>query len=261
MIVTSIIIYPIKGMKGTSLDSCYTLGRGFENDRRYMLIDRNNKFISQRSHSILALIHPRIVNEEIQVIYQDQSFSFPLALTPKEIVDISLFEHTIQGRLVSKKVDKQFSKLVNDEVRLVKMTDDIDRTKKLIKGPDSTTVSFADGYPYLIAGTASINQLNTKMDQSVLMDRFRPNIIVETKVPHEEDEWESIQIGKAKMMIIKPCARCPVVTINQQTGEKNKDTLKVLSTYRKKDNKVYFGANAISLGNNNISVGDTVVAL
>ena len=262
MVVKSIIIYPIKGMQGTSLASCNVLERGFENDRRYMLIDRNDNFVSQRSHPILALIRPQIIDDEIRILFKSNVvLSFPLSLSSGRVVEATLFENTVQGTLVSDEVSNQLSNLIDDEVRLIKMTNEITRNKKLIKGPASTEVSFADGYPYLIAGTASLNQLNQKMDHSVMMDRFRPNIVVETNVPHEEDEWESIQIGNAKLMIIKPCARCQVITINQQTAVKSKETLKVLSSYRKKDNKVFFGANAISLGDSHISVEDTVVAL
>ena len=261
MIVESINIYPIKGMKGTKVKSAVTLERGFENDRRYMLIDKNNTFISQRSHPILALIHPEILNGKIRISYNEKSFSFLLTQTGEEIVEVSLFENMVSGTLVSKEIDEHFSMMLNDNVRLIKMNENNVRNKKLIKGPASTEVSYADGYPYLITGTASLDQLNVKLDQPVLMDRFRPNIVVGTQVEHEEDNWDSIQIGNAKMMIIKPCARCPVVTINQQTAGKSKDTLKTLATYRKKDNKVFFGANAISLGNSQISVGDEVFAL
>ena len=261
MIVKSIIIYPIKGMRGVELDSCATLDRGFENDRRYMLVDKNNKFISQRSHSKLALITAQIVDEKMHITYNDSMFSFSIQEYSDEVIDATLFDNVVSGTIVSENVSRKFSEMLEDDVRLVKMTTENIRIKKLIKGPEKTNVSFADGYPYLIAGTASLNQLNEKLDGSVLMDRFRPNIVIETEVPHEEDNWESIQIGNAKMLVIKPCARCPVVTINQQTADKTKDTLKVLSTYRKKDNKVYFGVNAISLENSHINVGDSVVTL
>ena len=261
MVIKSVTIYPIKGMRGTEVQSAITLERGFENDRRYMLIDKTNTFISQRSHPLLALIHPEIKNSHITISFKEANFSFSLTQSTNVAIAARLFENVVSGTLVSAEVDEYFSKLLNDEVRLIKMNDSDIRNKKLIKGPESTQVSFADGYPYLIAGTASLDQLNKKLDQPVLMDRFRPNIVVETEMAHEEDNWESIKIGTAKMMVIKTCARCPVVTINQQTAEKSKDTLKTLATYRRKDNKVFFGANAISLGNSRISVGDEVVAL
>jgi uncharacterized protein YcbX len=248
-------------MKGTEVKSAVTLERGFENDRRYMLIDKNNTFISQRSHPILALIYPELLDGKMKISYNGKSFSFPLSQTGEEIVEAALFENIVSGTVVSKEIDKQFSEMLNDNVRLLKMNEKNVRNKKLIKGPTSTEVSFADGYPYLITGTASLHKLNEKLEQPVLMDRFRPNIVISTQVEHEEDNWESIQIGRAKLMVIKPCARCPVVTINQQTAVKSKDTLKTLATYRKKDNKVFFGANAISQGNSQISVGDEVVAL
>ena len=261
MYVKSIIIYPIKGCKGIEVDSCVALERGFENDRRYMLVDRNNKFVSQRSHPQLALITIKIVNEHIEVVYNQSSFSFDMSAQMDQVIDIALFDNTVQGTIVSEEVNDQFTSMLGDQMRLVKMTTEDMRHKKLIKGPDQTEVSFADGYPYLIAGTESLNQLNSKLDAPVMMDRFRPNIIIETDVPHIEDSWESVKIGSVDMMVIKPCARCPVVTIDQQTSEKSKHTLKVLSSYRKKDNMVYFGANVIQLKAGTIQKGDKVVVL
>ena len=261
MVVTSIVIYPIKGCKGVNLNSCNVLERGFENDRRYMLVDSNNTFVSQRSHPELSLIATKIKNGNVEVSYNERSFSFEMEAETGEVIEIALFDNIISGTLVSPEANSYFSTILYDDIRLVKMTPENLRYKKLIKGPDQTEVSFADGYPYLIAGSSSLIQLNEKLENPVLMDRFRPNIIVETEVPHVEDTWGSIRVGSVEMMVIKPCARCPVVTIDQQMGTKSKETLKTLSTYRKKDNKVYFGANAISLSIGQISVGDEVFAL
>ena len=97
MVVKSIIIYPIKGMQGTSLASCNVLERGFENDRRYMLIDRNDNFVSQRSHPILALIRPQIIDDEIRILFKSNVvLSFPLSLSSGRVVEATLFENTVQ---------------------------------------------------------------------------------------------------------------------------------------------------------------------
>lgn len=259
--VKSIIIYPIKGMQGCNVNTAKLYERGFENDRRYILIDQSNKFVSQRNHTILTQVFPTINEDEIIVKYKESSFSFPLSLNSTQVVEFKLFDDQVSGTLVSAEVDSQFSRILGESVRLVKMMDTDLRHKILIKGPASTEVSFADGYPYLVAGTASLSFLNEKLIESVAMDRFRPNIVVETAVPHEEDNWEQIKIGNAEMMIINPCSRCKVVTIDQGSGERSSEPLKTLATYRKVGNKVNFGANAIRLSEGSICIGDVILPL
>ena len=135
------------------------------------------------------------------------------------------------------------------------------RYKKLIRGPEQVEVSLADGYPYLILGSESLDFLNSKLDQTIGYDRFRANIIVDTTEPHIEDSWTDVVIGKARFLIVKPCARCNVVTIDQHSGVKSTEPLKTLATYRRKEGKVYFGANAISRRDSHVHIGDEVVVL
>jgi len=258
--VQSIIIYPIKGMKGVSMSSAKASARGFENDRRYMLIDENGTFISQRTHPILTKIEPTILQDGMYVKFEETEYSFPLSLNSDTSVNATLFDNEVQGTLVSTQIDKYFSDIIGEPVRLLKMTESDVRNKKLIRGPESTEVSYADGYPYLVAGTESLDELNARLENPVLMDRFRPNIVVRTNDAHVEDTWENVEIGYCNFIIIKPCARCPVVTIDQASGLRSKEPLKTLSTYRKIGNNVYFGANAICLSEGVISIGDSLVS-
>lgn len=259
MKVKSILIYPIKGMQGVSLANSKSLERGFSDDRRYMLIDDSGTFISQRSHPLLTKISPFIIGDEIVVKTSESQFSFLKSLVSEELVVAKLFDKEVEGYKVSSEVDSWFSEILQENVRLIKMTNRNVRIKELIKGPGSTEVSFADGYPYLILGTASMDFLNSLLESPINMDRFRPNIVIETVVPHEEDSWDTFSIGKAKFQVIKPCARCPVVTINQQTGKKGKEPLKTLSSYRKNGNNVFFGANTICTQNGEIELADEVI--
>jgi len=162
---------------------------------------------------------------------------------------------------VDEKVSIWFSEILGMKCRLVKMVDAHNIYKKLIKGPDQTKVSFADGYPYLILGTASVDHLSDKVGRDIPADRFRANIIIETTEPHIEDTWDELQIGTSKFLVIKPCARCNVVNIDQSTGEVNKEPLKSLSAYRLDGNVVNFGACTICLSEGVISVDDDVVVI
>lgn len=261
MKIASLYLYPIKGMKGVSVNLAHAEARGFENDRRYMLIDSKRQFISQRTHPILTQITPEVHTSTMIVSFHGQTnpLLFDLAASTDSVVTAQLFEHLVPGRLVSSIADRWFSEVLGEEVSLIQMTVDEIRSKKLVKGPEQTEVSYADGYPYLIVGTESLNQLNGKLTDPVQMDRFRPNIVVDTTHAHEEDSWSTVEIGGARFMVIKPCARCPVVTIDQSTGIRSKSVLKTLASYRKIDNKVYFGANSICLQDGIVRVGDDVV--
>ena len=125
-------------------------------------------------------------------------------------------------------------------------------------------VSFADGYPFLLITEASLAELNRRMQAegspAVPMKRFRPNLVVRGANAHDEDHWKKIKIGDCVFDVVKPCSRCIIPTINTDTGDKAKEPMKTLLTYRKKDNKVYFGQNLIQVYQSGLtlSVGDVV---
>ena len=248
-------------MQGVSVKAARTFERGFEFDRRYMLINAKGTFISQRTHPELVFFYPSIVDNQLLVSFKGLEFNISLSESLGNNVDATLFEHHIQATEVSPEANSWFSKHLKEPVRLVKMEEKDIRYKDLIKGPEKVRVSFADGYPYLIAGTASLEKLNEQLENPVPMNRFRPNIVVETTNPHEEDDWGNIRIGASSFLVIKPCARCPVVTVDQESSAKSKEPLKTLAKYRKKDNKVFFGANAISRDQQEVYIGDEVVVL
>ena len=119
-------------------------------------------------------------------------------------------------------------------------------------------VSLADAYPFLIIGQSSLDDLNSRLTESLPMNRFRPNFVFTGGEPFEEDTWRNFSIGSTRFVGVKMCARCPLPTVNQDTAERGAEPLKTLSTYRKRDNKVYFGQNLVALDHNSVSVGDTI---
>ena len=106
-------------------------------------------------------------------------------------------------------------------------------------------VSFADGYPYLLIGQASLDHLNQRLEQPINILRFRPNIVVTGIVPHDEDAWFQFRIGDVSFHGVKPCARCVLTTIDPKTGQKGKEPLRTLSTYRQWNHKILFGQNVL----------------
>jgi uncharacterized protein YcbX len=120
------------------------------------------------------------------------------------------------------------------------------------------SVSFADGMPYVMIGQSSLDELNQRLEVPVSMDRFRPNLVFSGGEAYAEDQFKQLQIGEVEFQVVKPCARCVMITVNQQTGEKGKEPLATLVTYRTVNNKVYFGQNAVALAPGMVRVGDLI---
>ncbi len=256
--VSDIIIYPIKSLSGISLPKVEVTSIGLENDRKWMLIDENGQFMSQREYPQLATFKTTLSEGHLIVSHQNAQIQFKLDTHTEEVKKVSVWNSQLKTHLVSNEVSEWFSNHLNAKVDLVLMTEISKRYKRLFVPPFKTYVSLADGYPILILGTASMDHLNEKMDDPLNIDRFRANIIVETDTPHEEDDWSTFSIGSADLKVIKPCARCIVTTINQSTAALGKEPLKTLSTYRKKNNKIFFGANVVVLNEGSFGVGDLV---
>jgi len=256
MKVVSIHIYPIKSLGGISLQSAKVLGRGLEYDRRWVLIDKKGMFQSQRTFPNMALFSISITQESLRVKAPDDSvLSIPFKPEGEKRI-VKIWNDEVRGVEVSPQISSWFSKRLGKEVYLVKMTEETNRLIDVRYASNAETVSFADGYPLLLANTASVDDLNEKLVNPVEVDRFRPNIVVEGHRPFEEEVWKQLTIGAAQIEVVKKCARCVVVNIDPQTAVKGKEVLQSLSNYRKTGNKVHFGVNALVHKEGVIKVGD-----
>ena len=259
MKISQLIIYPIKGLGGIELSSAKAMERGFENDRRYMLVDPDGKFLSQRVIPEMALFKCSIQADTLKIKYEKESINLDITQEEGEVLNTKVWNHVVDAIEVSTLANEWFSDLLGQDCKLAKMNKQTKRKKSLIKAPRTTQLSFADGYPYLALGTASLRELNEKLDTPVTMDRFRANIILDTKIGHEEEEIDKFTLSGVKFRMIKPCARCQVITIDQKNATTSKEPLKTLATYRKRANNIYFGMNAVCLEEGIVNVGDELV--
>ena len=257
--VKNIIIYPIKGLKGISVDMAVGEELGLQNDRRYMLVDDEGVFVSQREFPQMCLFDTAINKNNLRIRFESDEFEFNMTESTADYRRVSVWSSKLKAETVSEEIDNWFSERMHKKLSLVKITDNYKRYKRLFVPPFKTHVSFADGYPYLVLGTASVEYLNGKLHLPVLADRFRANILVETTKAHEEDGWQDYQIGKLRLKNIKPCARCTVITIDQESAIKSAEPMKTLASYRKKGNKILFGVNAVCLDEGRISVGERLI--
>lgn len=256
--VSSLMIYPVKSLAGINTVQANAMQAGFENDRRWMLLDENNVFLTQRDIPQMALFIPAINEDSLSVHFKKESISFDLKEMTGEIISTKVWDDIAETQVVSKLAGDWFSDQLGRKIKLVKIKSELSRNHYSTLKHIDIPVSLADGYPYLLAGEESLNYLNTKLEKKVPMNRFRPNIVVTTTVAHEEDRWENISIGGAVFKNMKPCGRCTIVTIDQSTGTSNNETLKVLNTYRKSGNSVLFGTNMMCTKEGKVTVGDII---
>jgi uncharacterized protein len=254
--VTELYIYPIKSLAGIRVETAFAQARGFENDRRWMLIDNDNQFITQRNYPILSQFFPKIKASSIEISFLDEKHEFSIRESLNEPIFSKVWDDKTTVFEVNVTTSKWFSKMVGFGCKLVKIGDRIHTSSQLNK---SFPVSLADGYPYLLIGSESLNFLNEKLEEKIMVQRFRPNIVIQTELAHEEDFLTLFEIGAVKFQNAKPCSRCIMVNNNPENGMVQKDPLRTLSQYRKVDNMVFFGTNILSLNEGEIKVGDALV--
>lgn len=267
MYVSQLYIYPVKSLRGIAVQEWTPEQRGFRTDRRWMLVDHNGRFLSQRTVPQMTLLQPEFVGNTIRIYHlqrPEDAIVFPIHLNPlseRQVVEI--WDDRCEAIPVDANVDKWFSRQLNIYCKLVYLPDD---SLRIVPYEDRAagTVSFADAYPYLFVGAATLQDLNERLSQPVEMERFRPNIVFVGGQPYEEDHWINFRIGDHHFFGAGPCARCAVPTIDPNTALKGKEPTATLNTYRKAGNKVYFGLNAGWQGTDgsiSIKIGDILTTI
>lgn len=258
MKVTGIRIYPIKSLGTIELEEAVALKSGLQWDRRWMLVDSQNIFMTQRKLKELCLFKQEINKGTLLVHKEESRVTVPLRQEEQKLFTADIWGHATPVFEVGSEISEWFSEHLKQAVKLVRMNLDHARYREKEEAKENVEMNLADGYPILILGSASLDYLNGKLQEPVGMDRFRPNIIVDTSKAHEEDEWKDFEIGEASFHISHPCARCLVTTINQRTAEKGKEPLRTLAGYRKVGERVNFGANTLCKVEGLIRLGDSI---
>jgi uncharacterized protein YcbX len=247
MKISDIIHYPVKSFAGNHLSTCEVHERGLKDDRRYMLVDNDGTFVSQRKYPLLSQIEVGIT--ESNIILRDrrtnESINHQLEFELKK-TDVKIWRsNTTSHQFLYKELDEWISDRMGTSLRFVYMDESDHRSMNPEYAKENEIVSFADGYPILICNAASLAILNSKLDSPITMSHFRPNIVLDHHTAWEEDNWKRLKIGEVILRIPKPCARCTVINIDPNTGEKNKNVLLTLSKARLSEEKILFGINAI----------------
>lgn len=269
MRVQSLHIYPIKSAQAININTIDIRPRGFAGDRRYMLVDDDNMFITQRQIPILAKLRVEITGASLILHWPN---SLPLFVQAADFTgsrNVIVWRSDVKVASAKLSINEMLSTWLGTSVSLVHMDNDSIRISNSEWTNKPAPVSFADGYPILVTNTASLKALNALIlsdgDKEVSMTRFRPNIVIDSDEPWGEDHWETLQIGDVILDLVKPCARCIITTLDQKTGEKQgREPLRALKTLRTSTDPrnagVLFGVNAVPRVCGSIAVGDQVMS-
>jgi uncharacterized protein YcbX len=251
-------VYPLKGAAGYDLPEIELDAFGVPLDRRWMLVDGQGKFVSQRTHPRLALIRVKAGEGEVFV---EAPGSHTLSLPyPGESVDwreVRVHGDRMQAVVLPGDSSRWFCEFFCESLTLVFLPDEVVREVDPDFAPGHR-VSFADGYPLHLVSSSSLNDLNGQISKPVDMLRFRPNLVVDGGMPWEEDTWREISVGTTRLEMVKPCARCQVPAVDPATGIAGREPMRTLGRFRRFEGKVYFGQNVVFRQPGGLSVGDDV---
>lgn len=258
--LSEIWVYPIKSLGGIRLDSARVMPKGLEYDRRWMLVDAEGVFMTQRLFPQMALCKVSLHETHFRISYDKHSIELPFQSRKGEPKKARVWDDQVSVLEVGDDYNLWFSNMLGVKCRLVFFPETNTRPvdpRYRVQETDETSLS--DGYPFLIIGQSSLDDLNSRLPTAIPMNRFRPNLVFTGGQPYEEDTWRNFYIGQNRFVAVKPCSRCIIPTIDQNTLTKSAEPLKTLSTYRKKENKIFFGQNVIALDFTTLSVGDEII--
>lgn len=259
--VQSLRVYPVKGCTGTDVDGMDIGARGPAHDREFLIIRPDGRFITQRQHPRLALIQPSLEAIDTGELHLSRPYAEPVRIpirTSAPVREVTVWRWDGHGIDQGDEVANWLSSFLGAPVRLVRFPDDEHRPT----GVGGGEVGYADGYPLLVTSTASLADLNSRMEQPIPMDRFRPNVVVDGwPEPWTEDEVATLHLGDAvEVDLVRPCARCVVTTVDQRTAERGHEPLRTLAKFRNQELGLIFGQNGIPRTTGRVGVGDSIRA-
>lgn len=264
--VSALHVYPVKGLKGIAVPHARCTDRGLEHDRRWMVVDGQGEFLSQRSHPKMATLWTELTRDALLLAAPDMpELAVPLQPPGGALRRVRVWRSTVDALAADRgDADAWLSEALGFPCALVSMPDASERLCNPEYAGPGRRVGFADGYAYLMIGEASLADLNGRLaakgSPALPMNRFRPNIVVAGSAPYAEDHWRDVAIGSAVLQGVKPCGRCEVTTTDQSTGEvRGPEPLATLAEYRSSEEfGVMFGMNFVTVREGHVAVGDPV---
>ena len=263
LVVDSLHVYPLKGAAGFSPRTWPVDERGLRHDRRFMVVDEDGLFISQRTNPRMALIGAVISDAGLRIASAAETLDVAFPSSSAPTLRATVWDDCFDVRVSDPRASRMLSEVLGVPAQLVWMDDDCERLTSVKRGEPRRHLSLADAAPLLLTTTAALEELNTRLQRSgssaIPMDRFRPNVVVRGATVGADDHWRTLRIGNAAFRVSNACKRCKVIAIDQSTGEfAGNDPLATLATYRAEGPSVTFGQHMMAEASGSISVGDAV---
>ena len=269
--LSALYCYPVKSCRGVALDEAVLDQRGIVHDREFMVVDAENRFLTQRATPALGRVITAITSDALHLRADGAGeIRVPWREPGRARRRVTVWHDTLVADDAGEDAAGWISGVVGQPCRLVAMADDSRRDVPAARIPEAqraalarpVPVAFADAFPLLVISEESLDDLNRRVggDPMMGMDRFRPNLVLaDCPSPYIEDEWQAYRVGEVRLFSAGPCKRCPIPAIDPQTLERGKEPLRTLADYRRWDGGVVFGQNVIhAQPGERLRVGDEV---
>ena len=275
--LSALFCYPVKSCRGVALSEALLDRRGIIHDREMMIVDADNRQMTQRATPILARIATALTDQALLLRAPGAGelrvpWRVPAGEPPRAPREVEVWRDTVVADDIGDEAARWLAGVVGQPCRLVTTGTRSQR----IRPPEHLAadlhpdvlarpveIAFPDGFPLLVVSEESLDDLNRRLDlpEALGMDRFRPNLVVTgCAAPYAEDTWKAFRIGEVRLLAGGPCGRCVITTTDQQTLARSREPLRTLATYRRTaDGEVVFGQNAIlAAPGGRLQVGDGV---
>jgi uncharacterized protein YcbX len=247
--ITGLNVYPVKGCRGIAVDSARVAATGFEHDREWLITRPDGRFITQREEPRLALIETALLDTALRLrIPGGAELRVAPAAASRE-VEVTIWKDTCAAFDAGGEPAQFLTRYLGSPVRLVRFDARRKRASEQRWTPGVEALNqFSDGFPWLLASEASLDELNSRLQNKLPMNRFRPNIVVSGLPPFGEDQLHDLTAGNVRLRRVKGCTRCIVTTTDQATGLRDgKEPLQALAKFRfdRELKGVVFGQNMI----------------
>jgi len=246
--ITGLFVYPVKSARGIARARVLLTPAGLEWDRQWMIVNTRGVFLSQRSHPQLARIVPELTPGALVLSFP----GLPPLTVPLDAggarTAVRIWDDACVAIDQGSEAREWASSAVGEAVRLMRVAPGMGRVANpKFAGTTPAPIGFPDGYPILVCNQASLEDLNTRLPEPIPMERFRPNIVLTGLDPWAEDKIDTLEIGSITLRLVKPCTRCTIPSIDQQSGEPSTDPAPALKQFRFSNalRGVMFGENAV----------------
>lgn len=269
LLLTGLRRYPVKSCRGEDLDVAAVEPWGLNGDRRWMLVDPGGEVVTAREANRLVLVTPEIADHGLHL--SSPGIADLVVERPEAgpLVDVEIWDDRLQARVADESAGDWFSEALGRPLRLVYLDDPRRRPVDPAVADSTDVVSFADGFPLLLATEESLAQLNIWIadgpraaDGPVPMTRFRPNLVVRGAPAFAEDTWRRVRVGEVEFRVLTSCIRCVLTTIDPVTAVRTKEPIFSLARHRKIGGKTLFAMNLVpDAPYGSVRVGDEVEVL